>query len=150
MCMMLYVAADQPLPVIEWRKDAPGFYITSLPSAYEAVRRQFTKPILYLAGAHTGCGCGFQYGLYPTDGEDQWADNLHEEDAAGKHSVRCLSEYLSQAVARGDIELYSCWAGQEADEPEERSSISPADLDGPAFRFKERQFLTVQQPHPSS
>jgi hypothetical protein len=145
MCMMLYVAADRPLPSIEWRKEAPEFYITSLPPAYEAVRRQFTKSFLYFAGAHTGCGCGFQYGLHPVEGEGQWADNLREEEAAGRNSVRRLSEYLSQVVASGEVELYSCWAGQETDQPEERASITPADIGGPVFSFKERQLLIVQQ-----
>lgn len=53
--------------------------------------------------------------------------------------------YLSRATEMADVELYSCWSGDEADEPEERTTITPDDIGGPAFQFKERQFLLVEK-----
>ncbi len=144
--MMLSIGADQPLPLIEWQRDNPGFAVNALHEAYDGVRRQFTKPHVSMALAHTGCGCGFQYGVIPIDGDDRWAREQREEAAAGRESVRHLSAYLARAVEQGEVELYSCWAGQEADEPEERATIVPSDLGGPVVQFKERQFMIVKQP----
>jgi hypothetical protein len=68
------------------------------------------------------------------------------DEEAGRESVRRLSEYLSCAVEEGDVELYACWDGDQEKDPVQRATITPADLGGPAFEFKDSQFLIVQKP----
>ena len=64
MCMMVYLAADQPLREVAWNEAAPAFNTSPLASDEHRVRRQFSKPHLIYAGSHEGCSCGFQLGEY--------------------------------------------------------------------------------------
>lgn len=135
MCMMLYVASDKPLPLVTWDKGNPNFNVKELDEHSKAVRKQFSKPHIYYLGSHEGCGCGFSYGQYDYD---------EEEDKAARESVRRLSEYLSQAIdIAGPLELYSCWDGDQEDEPEFQESMMPQEIGGEAFWFKERQFINI-------
>ena len=106
MCMVLYVAADAPLPLVPWAADAPAFHVTVLPPRAAAVRAHFSKPHVYYLGSHEGCGCGFGYGWW--DGEDP------ESSAQGRESVGRLGAYLAAVTqASGPVELYACWSGDE-------------------------------------
>jgi hypothetical protein len=144
MCKMVYIAADRPLPLIEWQENNPGFWTGAIQE--DGVRKQFTKPYVYEAGSHEGCGCGFAYGIWPIDDDSPWAEGRRADEEAGRESVRRLSEYLSRAVEEGEVELYACWDGDQEKDPVERATITPADLGGPAFEFKDSQFLIVQKP----
>jgi len=68
--MMVYIASDHELPLIEWNEDAPAFHVRELHEKEKAVRAQFTLPHIYYVGAHEGCGCGFQVGEYPDNEGD--------------------------------------------------------------------------------
>lgn len=140
--MMLYVASDKPLPLVNWDENHPNFNVQELDEHSKAVgnskavRKQFSKPQVYYLGSHQGCGCGFSYGQY---------DYGEVEESAARESVRRLSEYLAQAIAvAGPLELYSCWDGDQADEPEFQQSMTPQGIGGEAFWFQERQFITVR------
>jgi hypothetical protein len=150
MCKMLYLAADQALPLIPWQENNPGFWVREIREAEAGVRKQFTKPYLCYLGSHEGCGCGFAYGIWPIDANSPFAEDKRADEEAGRESVRRLSEYLARAVADGAVELYACWDEEQECEPVERGAITPADIGGPAFQFKDSQFLTVQQPASSS
>ena len=135
--MILYAAADAPLPIIAAGTPPPAFSVRSIRSSEAPVRAHFTKRHVYVFGAHTGCGCGFSYG---SGGED---------DAAGRESVRRLGEYLASAVARaGPLELYACWGGEEAEPGAERATVTPADFRGDAedFDLTERWLAIVVAP----
>ena len=62
MCMMIYIASDRPLPLIDWQDEFPAFHVRELREEEMAVRTHFKKPYVYYAGSHEGCGCGFAYG----------------------------------------------------------------------------------------
>jgi hypothetical protein len=62
MCMVVYLAADAPLPLISWDAQAPAFHVKALGSRDDPVRARFSKPHVYYVGSHEGCGCGFGYG----------------------------------------------------------------------------------------
>lgn len=97
----------------------------------------FTKPHVYFLGAHTGCSCGFRYGI----GGDA--------DEAGRESVRRLGAYLAAAVeAAGPVELYACWDGDEAEPERERTAVMASHFSGEAedFDLPERWFATIGQP----
>jgi hypothetical protein len=150
MCKMLFVAADEPLPLIPWQQNNPAFWVREIREAEAGVRKQFTKPYIYYVGSHEGCGCGFAYGIWPIDDASPFAMSKRAEEAAGREAVQCLSEYLARAVENGDVELYACWEEEQEYDPAERATVTPADVGGPAFQFKDSQFLIVQQPIPSS
>ena len=137
MCMVLYAAADAPLPELPERNPPAPLSARPIRDAEEAVRPHFTKPHVYFLGSHTGCSCGFQYG----EGV--------EEDSEGRESVRQLGEYLAAAVeCAGAIEVYACWDGEEAEPLEEREIITSAAFLGDAeeFDLPQRWFATVVPP----
>jgi hypothetical protein len=138
MCMMVYIAADRALPLIEWKENVTPFCVTELSDDETVVKKQFTKPFIVYAGAFTGCSCGFSYDATPIEDEEDARD-----DALSRESVRCLSEYLSNAVKTGPVEIFACWAGDDEDEPEERLAVTPTYFGGEQFEFKEKQFLVV-------
>jgi hypothetical protein len=146
MCKMVYVASGRALPLIEWQENNPGFWVRELREAEEAVRKQFTKPSVYYLGSHEGCGCGFAYGIWPIADDSPYAERRHDEERAGRESVRRLAEYLSEAVEDGEVELYACWDGDQESNPDEQATITPLDIGGPAYEFKESQFLIIQKP----
>ena len=99
------------------------------------VRKQFSKPYVYYLGSHQGCGCGFSYGQY---------DYEEAEENAACESVRHLSEYLAQAVEIvGPVELFSCWDGDQEDEPTFHESKTAEEIGGEVFWFQERQLTKI-------
>lgn len=136
MCMMLYIAADNELPLVPWDEDSPGLFVKELPEAYEKVRKHLAKKNVYLAGAHTGCGCGFVFGVH----EDL------DDTNAGRRSVEQLLEYLENNLPdKGEIELYSCWAGDEDKPIEFNRSIDIKYFRlGESFSFREKEIIVVR------
>lgn len=140
MCMALFAGADEPLAQIEWQESSPAFYVQPLSQTDESVRHRFTKAHVYYMGAHTGCSCGFNYGqIEPVTAED------HAEEAAGRASVAALQQFLRQAVLRlGEVELFSSWEGDWAEEPERHLDVTPDWFGGEAFKLPERVAFRVR------
>ena len=84
--MALFIAADEPLPIIAWQESEPAFHVQNPSESEQRVRRQFTKTHVYYLGAHTYCSCGFAYGQSPLTDEANQA-----EEAAGRRSVAALA-----------------------------------------------------------
>jgi len=139
--MAVYIAADNPLPLLEWQEDVTVFCVSELTEDEKRVSKQFSKPFLAYAGSLGGCSCGFSYGDEPVEDEDD-----RKQDALSRESVRQLSEYLSRLVKDGSIEIFACWEGDQEAEPEEEQSVTPDYFGGEAFSFKEKQFLIVNNP----
>ena len=138
--MVVYIAADSPLPLIEWQENATAFYVAAPADDEMQVAKQFSKPFVAFAGSFGGCSCGFSYGETELEDEDD-----RTEDALSRESVRQLSEYLSPLVRNGSVEIYACWDGDQEAGPEERLTVTPEYFGGEAFGFKERQFLVVER-----
>ena len=124
MCMQLYAAADSPLPEMPAVTPPHPLSVRPICETEEPVRPHFTKPHVYFLGAHTGCSCGFQYGMGGS------------EDDEGRASVRALGTYLTLAVASvGPVELFACWEGDEAEPATTSEVVSPEAISGDAERF---------------
>ena len=139
MCMVVYIASDFPLPLVQWNDEQPEFHVTELTVGENdgKVRSQFSKPYIYYVGAHTGCGCGFEYGKYPG-----YEENVEEN----RQSVFRLSQYLIKAVEQNEtIELFACWDGDQAEKPVKRGRITPLEIGGESFWFEEKEFLLVER-----
>jgi hypothetical protein len=137
MCMLIFIASDHELPILQWDQDRPRFHVTELAERDEPVRSKFSKPHVYYASSHEGCGCGFQYGEY--DGFEEGAD-LPDK----KNSRRLLAEYLAVALQHKDVvELFACWDGDQPAEPDHRSRVRPADLLRERTFFQDRELLVI-------
>lgn len=132
MCMMVYLAADQPLRTVDWDVANPAFAVGVVEPDYEPVRRQLSKAYLYVANSHEGCGCGFQLG--------EWSDPDYEAKANApvRRSLRQFAEYLEQELPRvGEIEVLAAWAGEEGAPIEHQRVLTPGTLRGERFAFLE-------------
>ena len=139
MCMTVFVAAREPLPFIVWNEAEPAFHLQAISDAEESVRARFTKPNVYFLGAHTGCSCGFNYGLREVKGAEDQA-----EEFASRASVSALRAYLRDAVERqGEVELFSSWEEDWVNEPEQTLRITPDWFSGDSFAMPERVLFRV-------
>jgi hypothetical protein len=139
MCMMVYIAAEAPLPLVHWDDQHPGFHVEELNDENpdeKNVRCQFTKPYIYYVGSFEGCGCGFNYGQVLNYEEDDKTER--------RRSAEDLSNYLSVQISRwGPIELFACQVGDEGAPPVCRGTITPDDIGGERFWFEEKHFLLI-------
>jgi len=134
--MVIYIGSDVPLGTWPFDSANPGFHVTELLSQDAAVKRHFSKPHVYYAGAYEGCGCGFQYGR-----EDPEFQNDPNQLAAADASRARIQAYMREALTlQPAVEVYACWSGDEAESPSTRRALG-----GPLFPngFKEREFLVV-------
>jgi hypothetical protein len=149
MCLMVYIASDQPLPLIEWSENAPTFWVGELGEYDEPVRKQFTKAYVYYLGSHKGCGCGFSYSAWneedyqgvPSEVYKSW---VNDEEARRK-SIRSLSAYLDAAISTGTLQLFACWDGDQTAQSEDQEIVSPKYFGGESFRFREKVLFYVQR-----
>ncbi len=140
MCVAVYVSAPSPLPLIPWREESPAFYVEDVPPD-DPVRSRFSWPNVYYAGAHEGCGCGFAYNQVP--------ENLQEADEEGRAraSASALRQYVSDATARGPVQLYACWEGEQSFPVKERVAALPDVLGGDSFKFVQLTMLEFPRAH---
>jgi len=136
MCWVLYLASDVALPSIGWDQEKPAFNVQAISPAESPVSRQFAARHVYAVGSHTLCGCGFD--------RDQASPQRPEELSDAERSLRSLREYLWGAVAiAGQLELYACWDGDQAAEPDHRWSLTPDDVSPTMRWFPDRTYATI-------
>ena len=134
MCLAVYLAADHPLPLIPWRKDAPGFSVTERVPDPERVRTHVSRPHLRSVWTASGCGCGFLYdGVAP--GTAEYAEV--------RSAYRELSAYLQRHARTQPIELYACWGGDESLPTERERALATPEIGREGFALKERELLHV-------
>jgi hypothetical protein len=138
MCTMVYLAAGQPLRLVAWTEDRPAFHVTELHESELSVVSQFDAQHVVYAGAHEGCGCGFQAG-------DETEDIDPEEYEKRRQSLRELAEYLRQELGRvGKIEVHACWDGEQSHPPENHRSLAPATFEEKGFHFLPREHSVIR------
>jgi hypothetical protein len=136
--MVVYLAADAPLPLIDWSDNRPAFHVTELIPEDYRVRKQFSKPFVYYLGSHHKCGCGFRYGDQPLSSADD-----RQEDRDARDCVAALSTYLEAAVRHGPVEIFACWDGDQECEPANKTVLSTSDFYGDEFAFLEKELITI-------
>jgi hypothetical protein len=129
MCLALYLAASQELPVIPWDKTNPGFHVIRLPKEAESVRKHFRSDYVYYAGSTQGCSCAFNY--------------EHESD-----SIVELRNYLRNAlICVNEVEMFSCQAGAEGQDRRHTLKKSPEGIARAEFFFKDGQHVSISPGH---
>ena len=125
MCLALYLAASQELPVIAWDKTNPAFHVVRLPKDADAVRKHFRSQYVYYAGSTQGCSCAFNY--------------EHESD-----SIVELRNYLRNAlICVSEVEMFACQSGAEAEDGRHALKTSPDGIARADFLFKDGQHVTI-------
>jgi hypothetical protein len=132
MCLSVHIASNVPLPVGIWNPDARAFYLEVV-SEDAPVRERFSLPFVYVAGSHLGCGCGFQK-----------YENDDERDKTQANYTALAGVVRSVLSSSSSIEIFTCWEGDHAHEPEFLESVCVSDLLLPEFVLQERQLLRVR------
>jgi hypothetical protein len=126
MCLALYLAASQELPVIAWDEAKPAFHVIRLPRNADGVRKHFRSDYVYYAGSQQGCSCAFNY--------------EHEYD-----SIVELKNYLRNALICVDqVEMFACQAGTEEQKKQHAVVASPEGIALAEFFFKDGQHLIIR------
>ena len=127
MCLALYLASSQELPVIPWDEAKPAFHVIRLPKNAEAVRKHFRTGYVYYVGSSQGCSCPFNY--------------EHEYD-----TIVELRDYLRNAlICVNELEMFVCQAGSEGMDKQYSGSVSPEGIALAEFLFKDGQYLVVKR-----
>lgn len=136
MCSVLYVASDQELHLIPRDETRPAFHIATLRDGERDVRRNFSKPFVYFAGAAEGCSCAFADWIFIDD--DAEAAEAHRAE------VQPLVSYIESSVRRSSsVELYMCHDGEWANPPRLHRHLGLAEWSREAFRLEEGVLYTV-------
>lgn len=138
MCYAIYVASDSPLDLIPWDVEARRLNVSEVPAGDELSRGEFTKPHVYSAGSHLGCGCGFFYesSLGPDDDEE-----IVKEEV--ERSLEDLKNYLKESLVRSqELELYVGWEGEERKAPVRRVSLLGQDIQ--QLELHEKWFYVIR------
>jgi hypothetical protein len=126
MCLALYLAASQELPVIAWDDATPAFHVLHLPESAEDVRKHFRSEYVYYAGSEQGCSCAFNY--------------EHEYD-----SILALRDYLRNAlICVNEVEMFACQIGAEERATQHALITSPDGIALAEFFFKDGQYVVVR------
>ena len=127
MCLALYLAASQELPVIAWNETKPAFHVIRLPKGAEDVRKHFRSEYAYYVGSQQGCSCAFNY--------------EHEYD-----SIVELRNYLRNAlICLDEVEMFTCQTGGEEHDTQHALTTSPEGIALAEFFFKDGQYVVIRQ-----
>ena len=138
MCMAIYLAADEPLPLLNDHSGATFYTVPLRDKNDEAVRRHFTKRHVVYAGSFEGCGCGF-FKLEHAEYAEA------EEVESCRHSLSALATYVSNALRQGaSMELFTCWEGDQAQSAIHRGVLTPPEIAAGALKWDSREFFTIQ------
>lgn len=135
MCLVLFLGTETPLETSGWSKETPAFYVGNIALGEVPVRQHFNKPLVYYLGSHTQCGCGFDYDSSYAEARGDEADDLESRRQLVK-LLRSLTE------GEGEVEVFACWSGDEAEEVIERKRVRPEDLFDRRI-LDEGHFLTI-------
>lgn len=126
MCLALYLASPQELPVIPWDPSKPSFHVIHLPEKAKDVCRHFRSRYVYYAGSAQGCSCAFNY--------------EHEYD-----SIVELRNYLRNAlICVDEVEMFACQVGAEDQDRQHEVVTSPEGIALAEFYFKDGQHLVIR------
>jgi len=138
MCMELFVASDQPIERSHGWKGEAFLTVEEVDAEDESVRRHLTLPHVRYLGAHTGCSCGFEYGLATPERETG-----AEQDQAGRRSVSALRDFLEVHLEAGaSLQLLSRWFTEASLAPD-ASDVSVDFFGGESFVLPHNAVLRV-------
>lgn len=144
MCFLLYMASDRNRPEIAWDAAAPRFHVRAHDPGVPRVRPRFTKPHVVYLGSSESCGCGFRQ-----EHDREFGPDDPERRAVTEDNQRQLHAWVRECLAdEPEVELFGCWAGDEAEEAVGHRLLGVDELVSDAFVFVEGEVLTVRSDPP--
>jgi hypothetical protein len=139
--MELFVASDRPIDLSPGWKGEPFLTVEEARDTDVHLRPHLTLTHVRSLGAHTGCSCGFEYGV-----KEPQSDEDAEQDRAGRRSVAALRDFLETQLKGGaSLELLSRWFTEGSSEPVERREVSAEYFGGEAFELPQSTLLLIRR-----
>lgn len=141
MCLMLWVAAEHPIPLVTLENPqtpdpVSGYHCVDDVAPDAAVRARFTLPHVRYVASHEGCGCGYNSGGLGWEGFERVADatpmldamtdDEREKFSAEQGSRARLRAIVEDALARGAVEVFGCWDGDEVEVTAAVTEVTPS------------------------
>ncbi|MFT3685275.1 MAG: hypothetical protein QM783_10180 [Phycisphaerales bacterium] len=118
MCRVVYIASDRPLPLVPFEQGTV-FYIRAVTDLADRV----SLPHVQMAGAHSGCECGFERLAAET------SDPTSGATKATLASREALVAYLTAQLEAGfQIELLTGWDEEESGMPPPGPERTPREV----------------------
>ena len=147
MCNVLYLASDQPLPVVPWDPNIRGFHAVLPEAREEVVAKHFSKRHVRYLGSHLQCGCGFFYPDRNPDGSIE-PDELEEWEEVRK-TREGLVGYLRTTIQQaGPVEVVLSWSGEEARPVTRVPDLTPDAFLEEVFPLRDNQLVVVNAGRP--
>lgn len=144
MCFVLFAGLDNPLPLREWKKEAPDVCVEELSEHEARVRVHFSKTAVQYIGSTSGCGCDFPYWVKYNPGfpDPEFDPREPEQRACNYRNSQALVDML-RASGESIVELYGVWSGDESVPPRAVEEIPLTAVLKPEFHFREQVFYRV-------
>jgi len=146
--MMLYMACNRRMPIISYDKQNPSFYVEELSNqdneffrnAYNKFLKIFPDNYIYKVCAHSGCGCGFSYGINPIYDED----DIEEENECKISTEKLIAYLKSNIQSDEEIKLYSCITGNEMNQMDSIRTLKVSQMElGKQFKLNNRELMKI-------
>ena len=141
MCLMLWVASEVPLATVtladpQTPDPVNGYHRVEAVAPGAPVRARFTLSHVSYVGSHEGCGCGYNSGDLAFEGFER-VDEVREHLTAMSDEERAkfdreqrsrelLRAIVEDALTRGAVEVFGCWAGDEVEAAIAVEEVAPS------------------------
>jgi len=137
MCLNIYIGSQKRIPQVRWNEDSPGFYLDEV---HEKNILEMVYPILklkyvYKAGSHMGCSCGFAYGKWSKESED-------EDHSQRIQDVKDITEYFRKQSVNNELLVFCTWWDEFSYEYKVLD-FDPDKIDSEEFDFEENVILKI-------
>jgi len=136
MCLNIYIASEKELPLIPWNEEQPGLCIDAVtdPKEINRIELALHAKHYYDAGSFMGCACGFSYG--------KWSEETNDNHELRIKDIRDLKKYLQQHSDGNFLQLFCTW-WHDFPEVYPTAEFPLSEPEPEAFDFEEDIVLTV-------
>lgn len=134
MCLFIYLASNKPLDLVNKVERETGFYLRNLNENENSAYQNFTKRFVYFVASWEGCSCGFLMdGIYSD----------MPEFVEIRETYHLFSKFLQNNLQNNSLEIFVCWAGDEAEKPIKYETLRASEIGETSFSFEEKHFYKI-------
>ena len=141
MCLLLYMATHDDVR----QQTSVDLRVEEVETSRAAIRQWFSLPEVHFIGAHTGCSCGFPHIV--AEEPIEYYEGMFDEDEKRQPALRSADALLGlvreYVMAKGEVELYSVWNGNENLAPKGVINVALDSLRRESFFLNEQFFYRV-------
>lgn len=141
MCLSLYLASNNELPLISYNGNKPGLNTQDIADNELSLKHIFSKSFIKYIGSDQGCGCGFRHSILD---QNEWFNVIDEDEVEqNNHNHVDLVNFIRNNVSDNSVEILTCWDGDHDEPILYKETLNLSDLLAEGFFFKERGFYSI-------